>query len=105
MEYNMTQQAEVAQFLNFEPTNEIKGLIKSLVNELEAIAPSDAAFRVVFEKNKKIFKGIVRVCSQAGTFIAEAVAEQPLHVLMEMDRHIRRQIEDWKCRRSLDGER
>src|SRR4051812_13415907 len=83
------------EFLDFEPTNELKSSAKGILHEIVGESPSDANSVASVRKTHAGFEGILKVSSRAGTFIAHAVEHDPLHAIQKMQEKICEQLQKW----------
>jgi ribosome-associated translation inhibitor RaiA len=87
------------EFMGFDPEFEIKNLMKAIGERLEGDAPSDSLVKLAVRKSARAVCASCRVVSEAGTFMAEAVSENPVRAVREIEKKIKRQLDGWKKRR------
>lgn len=83
------------EFEGFDPGYEIKNFVSSIAEKLHLSAPSDSALKFVLRKSKGAVRASCKIASQAGTFVAEAMSDNPIHAVTKVEKKIRQQLEQW----------
>lgn len=89
------------EFFGFKPGHEMKTIVDVIAEKMQLRSPSDSAVSVVMTMGKGVMNASCRIASEAGTFVADAVCENPVHAIKEIERKIGRQLDAWKRRRIL----
>jgi ribosome-associated translation inhibitor RaiA len=84
------------EFMGFKPDEQIKTFVSSVVDQLHFSAPSDAALKLVIKKSKDMIRASCRIASQAGTFVADTMSDNPIRAVQQIENKIRRQLDHWK---------
>lgn len=92
----MNQESVQYEFLDFDPDYEIKAFVSTVAEKLLLNSPSDAAIRLALQKYKGAIKASCRIASRAGTFIADAVSDNPIRAVQQIEREIKEQLDSWK---------
>lgn len=87
------------EFIGFHPDDNIRNLIAAVAEKLHFHAPSDSAIKLVFKKTKNVLHASCRIGSQAGTFLADAVCENPVQGIRLVEAKIKSQLDQWKRKR------
>lgn len=87
------------EFMGFKPDEKIKSFVSSVAETLHYSAPSDSAVKLVIEKTKNAIRASCRIASQAGTFVADSISDNPMKAVQQIDQKIRKELDDWKSRR------
>ena len=84
------------EFAGFEPDRDLKGTISGTLDIILGHAPSDAEPVARLSRTHEGFTGVLRLCSQQGTFLAEAVGRTPVETLARLKDRIFEQITHWR---------
>lgn len=87
------------EFMGFSPDDKIKSFVSRVAEKLHYSAPSDSAMKLVVEKSKNAIRASCRIASQAGTFVADSISDSPIRAVQQIERKIRKELDDWKVRR------
>ncbi len=87
------------EFMGFNPDEKIKNFVSRVAEALHYSAPSDSAMKLVIEKSKNAIRASCRIASQAGTFVADSISDNPVRAVQQIERKIRKELDDWKMRR------
>jgi ribosome-associated translation inhibitor RaiA len=87
------------EFMEFKPDGEIKDFILSVADKLQISAPSDSAMKMAIRKSRDMIQASCQIVSQAGTFVAEAMSDNPIKAVQKIERRIRKQLDAWKAQR------
>lgn len=87
------------EFMGFDPDDKIKSFVSRVAETLHYSAPSDSAMKLVVEKSKNAIRASCRIASQAGTFVADSISDSPIRAVQQIERKIRKELDDWKIRR------
>ncbi len=87
------------EFMGFSPDDKIKNFVSRVAETLHYSAPSDSAMKLVVEKSKNAIRASCRIASQAGTFVADSISDNPIRAVQQIERKIRKELDDWKMRR------
>jgi hypothetical protein len=88
------------EFAGFEPDRDLKRTISRTLDIILGSAPSDAEPVARLSRTREGFSGVLRLCSQQGTFLAEAVGRDPAETLARLKDRIFEQITRWRTIRS-----
>lgn len=87
------------EFMGFDPDEKIKNFVSRVAETLHYSAPSDSAMKLVVEKSKGAIRASCRIASQAGTFVADSIGDNPVRAVQQIENKIRKQLDNWKVRR------
>lgn len=87
------------EFLGFDPKQEVKSFITTVGEKLHLGSPSDSVMRLVLKKSKDIIQASCKIASCSGPFVADAVSENPIIAIQEIEKKINQQLEVWRKRR------
>lgn len=87
------------EFMGFNPDDKIKKFVSRVAEALHYSAPSDSAMKLVLEKSKNAIRASCRIASQAGTFVADSISDNPIRAVQQIERKIRKELDAWKMRR------
>ena len=93
----MNQENVEFEFMGFNPDYEIRTFISSVAEKLHLNSPSDAAMKLAIQKGKGVIKASCRIASHSGTFVAEAVSKNPVRAVQQIERKIKKQLDQWKA--------
>ena len=65
----------------------------------DVLKPSDASMKLAIKKGKKAVAASCRIVPQAGTFVAEAISENPIRAIELLEMKMRIQLHSWKSHR------
>ena len=86
-------------FEEFTPDDSTKACLSVVADKLQFSAPSDAVLKIVLKKSAGNLLATCRIVSQAGIFVAEAIADQPIRAIGMVEEKIRKQLKNWKAHR------
>lgn len=89
------------EFEGFDPGHEVKNFISTVAEKLHLSSPSDSAIKIAMGVSRGAVKASCRIISHAGTFIAEAISENPIKAIKTVEDKISEQLDSWKHRRFL----
>ena len=95
---------EKIKFEGFEPTYRLKNLAKDVLKRVEDHSPSQACHQAIISKTEEGFLGKLKVASLAGVFSAESHSHSPSHVLDDLYKKIRLELNEWLHHREVTGE-
>ena len=84
------------EFYGFEPDRDLKGAISRTLDMILGSAPSDADAKARLIRSREGFSGFIRLSSQAGTFMAEAVGKNPTETVSRLKERIFEQLSLWR---------
>lgn len=87
------------EFMGFNPDDKIMNFVSRVAETLHYSAPSDSAMKLVVEKTKNAIHASCRIASQAGTFVADSISDNPVRAVQQIERKIRKELDQWKLRR------
>lgn len=87
------------EFKGFKPNEKINNEVAHVTERLYLNSPSDSFIKLVFEKSKNKIHATCKIISQSGTFIADAINDNPIQIFRQIEEQIQKQIEDWRARR------
>lgn len=87
------------EFMGFDPDEKTKNFVSRIAESLHYSSPSDSALRLVVEKSKGAIRASCRIASQAGTFVADSVGDNPVRAVQQIENQIGKQLDNWKVRR------
>ncbi|MBS1970940.1 MAG: hypothetical protein JSU04_11570 [Bdellovibrionales bacterium] len=93
------------QYQGFHPSEFTRSHVSLVMSELQDEAPYGATLKGIFMRREDQFKATVTIYSSAGKFFATATGRKLKNVTDQILRQIRRQLEQWKSRRSRFYER
>jgi hypothetical protein len=80
-------------------THSLEEALKTKINNILEIAPSDASASAELRKVKKGYEGVLNIFSSQGKFIAQAVGDNLNDLVHNLSHQINKQIKDWRvCR-------
>jgi hypothetical protein len=87
------------EFIGFDPKCEVRRYISSVTDRLHSLAPSDSFMKVAMKKGVDAVEATCKIASQAGEFVAEAVDNNPVKAIYQIEYTIKQQLDEWKkCR-------
>lgn len=89
------------KFKGFEPTEELKRLVDTLLRETHLKSPSQSFVKATITLTNGLFEGVIDITSTAGRFVAKAVDTDVRDVGAKMFEGIRNELDRWKSRRSI----
>lgn len=92
------------EFLGFSPDDRIKTFVSTIADRLHFSAPSDSDLKLVMEEGKGVIRASCRIASQAGIFVADAMSDNPIRAVRQIERKICRQLAYWKRHRFGEAE-
>ncbi len=87
------------EFLGFDPDERIRYFASTVAETIHFSAPSDSTLKIVVEKSKDVILASCRIVSQSGTFMADAISDNPMKAIQLIERKIRDQLDAWKRHR------
>lgn len=92
------------EFVGFDPEYEVRNFISAIAEKLHLSSPSDSVIKVAMKASKGVVQASCRIASHAGTFVADAIGDNPIKAIRKIEEKIGRQLEAWKrCRFQNDG--
>lgn len=103
----MNQNDYIIEYEGFDPSSEVKTSLKILAEKLMSEAPSDSFLKITVTGGANLMKGLIRIASQAGTFIAEASELTPtersaVRLIDKLSSRVCEQLHVWKKKRFLN---
>jgi ribosome-associated translation inhibitor RaiA len=92
------------EFVGFDPEYEVRNFIATVAEKLHLSSPSDSAIKVAMKLSRGAVRASCRIASHAGTFVAEAVGENPIKAIKKVEEKIADQLDSWERRRFLNDE-
>lgn len=92
------------EFVGFDPEYEVRNFISTVAEKLHLSSPSDSAIKVAMKLSRGAVQASCRIASHAGTFVAEAVGDNPIKAIKKVEEKITDQLDSWKRRRFLNDE-
>ncbi len=92
------------EFKNFDVPNDLMAFIKSVIERVQNLSPSNAFLKTHIFKNGSKFEGEIHVNSQATTFKAIAHDADPRELIMKLGGQIQNQLKNWKKFRFIKGD-
>lgn len=92
------------EFVGFDPEYEVRNFISTVAEKLHLSSPSDSAIKVAMRLSKGVVQASCRIASHAGTFVADAISDNPIKAIKKVEEKIAEQLESWKSRRFLSDE-
>ena len=93
------------EFKGFDPEYELRKLITNVAERLQMSSPSDSVVRVAMIKGKDAIEASCRIASNAGTFVADVVSENPINAILNIEHKIGAQLESWKLNRFIENKK
>lgn len=90
------------EFIGIDPEYEVRNFVSTVAEKLHLSSPSDSAIKLVMKASRGAVRASCRIASHAGTFVAEAISENPIRALKKVEEKIADQLDCWKQRRFLD---
>ena len=87
------------EFVGFDPEYEVRTFISTITEKLHLSSPSDSAIKVAMKASKGVVQASCRIASHAGTFVADAIGDNPIKAIQKIEEKIGQQLEAWKSRR------
>lgn len=87
------------KYCGFHPSEFMQTYLESLLHEIHEEAPYGASLRATFIRRERELKGIVRINSAAGSFMAIASGRGLHDVAKHLLDQMRRKLSKWKSRR------
>lgn len=84
------------EFIGFEPDSEIRNFVSTVAEEIHYRAPSDAAMKLAIENSLDTIKATCNIASHAGNFVAEAVTDNPIRAVQQIEEKLTDQLDAWK---------
>jgi hypothetical protein len=89
------------KFSGFEPTEELKKWIDTLLRDTHLKSPSQSFLKATFTLTGGLFEGVIDITSTAGRFVAKACDKDLRNAGSKMFDGIRGELDRWKSRRAL----
>ena len=89
------------EFVGFNPEYEVRSFISTVAEKLHLSSPSDSAIKVAMKFSRGAVQASCRIASHAGTFVADAVSDNPIKAIKKVEEKIAKQLDGWKRRRFL----
>jgi hypothetical protein len=89
------------KFKGFEPTEELKKFVDTLLRETHLKSPSQSFLKATFTLTNGLFEGVIDITSTAGRFVAKAADTDVRDVGAKMFEGIRSELDRWKSRRNV----
>lgn len=90
------------EFIGFDPEYEVRNFISTVAEKLQLSSPSDSAIKVAMKVSRGVVQASCRIASHAGTFMAEAISDNPIKAIKKVEEKIAEQLDGWKHRRFLN---
>lgn len=90
------------EFIGFDPEYEVWNFISTVAEKLHLSSPSDSAIKVAMKVSRGVVRASCRIASHAGTFMAEAISDNPIKAIKRVEEKISEQLDGWKHRRFLN---
>jgi len=90
------------EFIGLDPEYEVRNFISTVAEKLHFSSPSDSAIKVAMKVSRGVVQASCRIASHAGTFMAEAISDNPIKAIKKVEEKIAEQLEGWKQRRFLN---
>ena len=87
------------EFAGFEPDRDLKRAISRTLEMILGSAPSDAEPVACLTRTREGFSAVLRLTSQQGLFLAEAVGLDPAETIARLKDRIFEQITSWRSLR------
>lgn len=87
------------EFKGINPDDNVRSYVAHVAHNLYFAAPSDSGLDLVVEKSKNAVKASCRIASQAGVFAAEAISENVINAVDQLQEKINQQLKSWKTQR------
>lgn len=89
------------KYSGFEPTEELKKWIDTLLRETHLKSPSQSFLKATFTFTEGLFEGVIDITSSAGRFVAKAADTDLRDAGSKLFDGIRNELDRWKSRRTL----
>ncbi len=89
------------EFIGFDPEYEVKSLISGIAEKLHLNSPSDSAIKVVMKLSRGATQASCHIASRAGTFVAEAIGDDPIKAIKRVEEKLGEQLDGWRKYRFL----
>lgn len=90
------------EFIGLDPEYEVRNFISTVAEKLHLSSPSDSVIKVAMKVSRGVVQASCRIASHAGTFMAEAISDNPIKAIKKVEEKIAEQLEGWKQRRFLN---
>ncbi|MBL7671378.1 MAG: hypothetical protein JNM39_12915 [Bdellovibrionaceae bacterium] len=91
------------EFMGLNPDDKIRNFVSTVAERLHFSAPSDSGMKLVLEESKDAIRASCRIVSLAGTFVADAVSDNPVRAVQQIEKEMGGQLDEWKrCRFGKD---
>ena len=87
------------EFVGFSPDEKMRNFTSIVAERIYLSAPSDSFIKLITEKTKNVIRATCQIGSQAGSFMAEVVADTPIRAIQQIENKIQNQIDNWKNHR------
>ena len=87
------------EFLGFDPDERMRYFVSTVAETIHFSAPSDSTLKIVVEKSRDAILASCRIVSQSGTFVADAISDNPVKAIQLIEKKIREQLDSWKRHR------
>ena len=92
------------EFVGFDPEHEVRNFISTVAEKLHLRSPSDSAIKVAMKFSKGVVQASCRIASHAGTFVADAISDNPIKAIKKVEEKIAEQLDGWRRRRFLNDQ-
>ena len=87
------------EYAGFRPDLDTRRFIATIAENLHISAPSDSITKFAFQVGKDAVRASCRIVSQAGTFVADTISDNPIRAVQQLEEKINDQINHWKTHR------
>ena len=84
------------EFVGFNPEYEVRNFISTVAEKLHLNSPSDSAIKVAMKVSRGVVQASCRIASHAGTFMAEAISDNPIKAIKKVEEKEEVKIEEPK---------
>lgn len=91
----------VLKYKGFNPSEFTDSHLSAVVRGIYEKSPYGCSLKAVFSQNEKMFKGVIKITSSAGSFFATATGPVLNEVTHKMFDKIRSRLDRWKSSRVL----
>jgi hypothetical protein len=84
------------KFKGFKPDEKVRKFVSIVAERLLFSAPSDSVMQLVVKQGKHAIQASCRIASQAGTFVADSINDNPIRAVQQIENKIREQLDIWK---------
>lgn len=88
--------AKTFEFIGFEPSSALETVAKTVFGRIHNEAPSDSFAMATVRKTLEGFQAALKINSSVGTFVADAISEDPQKAMVALSRRIRSRLRIWK---------